>query len=142
MALKFGKPSALGGFSLRWQSEQAGATKRLEKIRQAAETAIKAFIEKEGPKFVKQARKRVPVRTGDLQRSIRSNMWNDGLGYFATAYKLGTGRRRKAPFNYGEYVEFSTFGTPFMRPTFKTRSRFLKKKTVKIYKDLIAKYKV
>lgn len=86
----------------------------VRKLREKGEhvlAAAKVALEQGADMVVEDAKSRCPVRTGKLRDSIKATKLEDGA-----AYEISADAKNEYGVAYGQFVEFSPRGTPFLYP--------------------------
>ena len=94
----------------------AGVSEAVRKLRMKGEhvlTAAKQALKEGADMIVQDAKSRCPVRTGALKNSIKA----ESLEYGA-AYEISADAKNQRGIAYGQFVEFSPNGHPFLYPAF------------------------
>lgn len=108
--------------------EFKGALELSKDLRKKAKQVelVRAIVKQNGSEMQQKAMRTVPVRTGELKRSIELNIEDDGMTARVTAGK-----------DYAPYVEWGTrymTAQPFMRPAFKAQVPRFKTHLAKVMK--------
>lgn len=94
----------------------AGVNEAVRKLRMKGEhvlTAAKQGLKEGAQLVVDDAKSRCPVRTGKLRDSIKAVKLEDGA-----AYEISADAKNQRGIAYGQFVEFSPNGHPFLYPAF------------------------
>lgn len=92
----------------------SGVSEAVRKLRMKGEhvlTAAKQALKEGADMVVNDAKSRCPVRTGALKNSIKA----ESLEYGA-AYEISADAKNQNNVAYGQFVEFSPNGHPFLYP--------------------------
>lgn len=87
------------------------AVRRLRELGEHVLTAAKQALKEGADMVVNDAKSRCPVRTGALKNSIKA----ESLEYGA-AYEISADAKNQNNVAYGQFVEFSPNGHPFLYP--------------------------
>lgn len=96
----------------------------VRKLREKGEhvlTAAKRALLLGAYDIVDDAKSRCPVKTGKLRDSIKAVKLEDGA-----AYEISADARNDYGVPYGQFVEFSPFGTPFLFPALDANRNVIK----------------
>lgn len=89
------------------------AVRRLRELGELVLTAAKQALKEGADMVVNDAKSRCPVRTGKLRDSIHAEGKEDGA-----AYEITADAKNQNNVAYGQFVEFSPNGHPFLYPAF------------------------
>lgn len=97
------------------------AAERLRMLGEDILTAAEMELAIGADNIVQDAKRRCPVKTGKLRDSIKATELEGGI-----AYEFSANATNEKGIAYGQFVEFSPRGTPFLYPAIRANVKFVR----------------